>query len=161
MSDDIYSDQVPDHPCQRWIRSRNSETTKAHYFTGEESSGWAVNFLRWWRVGPVVATPEAQERSQWLIENLQRVQIGTTVSGQFVFSLGEETVPGRGDTIAQAIDAFRGRVPATPTATPKDEFQAHMDRAATQVSTWPEWKQGVLEHSSSPTVSVPRAPVVS
>jgi hypothetical protein len=34
-----------------------------------------------------------------------------------------------------------------------------MEKATALVNSWPEWKQHILQHSSSPTVTIPRKPV--
>jgi hypothetical protein len=39
------------------------------------------------------------------------------------------------------------------------EFREHLIQASRVVSTWPAWKQKLLEQSSKPTVDVPRNPV--
>lgn len=40
-----------------------------------------------------------------------------------------------------------------------DEFQKHLNDARKIVESWPKWKQNILKHSASPTVSAPREPV--
>lgn len=40
-----------------------------------------------------------------------------------------------------------------------DEFRKQLEHATKIVESWPKWKQNILEHSASPTVSVPREPV--
>jgi len=41
----------------------------------------------------------------------------------------------------------------------QEEFRKQLDIAASQVKTWPLWKQNILQDSLSPTVPVPRTPV--
>lgn len=43
----------------------------------------------------------------------------------------------------------------------REEFQRHQAMAKSLVTTWPKWKQNILENSSKPTVSVPRTPVIT
>ena len=40
-----------------------------------------------------------------------------------------------------------------------EEFRQELEKARQLVESWPEWKRGILDQSSSPTVRVPR-PVV-
>ncbi len=44
--------------------------------------------------------------------------------------------------------------------TQKEVFQ-QIECATTLVSKWPDWKQNILAHSESPTVSVPRTPIIN
>lgn len=39
------------------------------------------------------------------------------------------------------------------------EFLQQVENAVKLVESWPDWKQGILLESSSPTVPVPRKPV--
>jgi len=41
----------------------------------------------------------------------------------------------------------------------QEEFRKQYEIATSLVNQWPAWKQNILEDSSKPTVSVPRAPV--
>ena len=40
------------------------------------------------------------------------------------------------------------------------QFREAMERAAKAVASWAEWKRNVLVKTSSPTVDVPRKPIV-
>lgn len=43
----------------------------------------------------------------------------------------------------------------------KEEFQKQMEIAKSIVESWPPWAQNLLEAYASPTVAVPRKPVVT
>lgn len=43
----------------------------------------------------------------------------------------------------------------------KEEILKEIESANKQIASWPEWKKNILIHSLSPTVSIPRKPVIN
>lgn len=42
----------------------------------------------------------------------------------------------------------------------RKRFRRFLEGSAARVAKWPAWKRNILKHSSEPTMSVPRKPVV-
>lgn len=167
---DLFSDSIPTVPGEYWIRSKVDGKLDLYPFNGNEESHWSEYFLIYWSIGPKVLSPEETDRANWVMANLQYLQVDNW-NNEYSCSLGAfgDDRVGYGNTVEAAIDAYRNlpesqisQVPPIPPVPQSDResFLAHLEQASATVATWPEWKQNVLRDSDKPEVSTPRTPIV-